>query len=113
MPAKAEMPMRSIYIPELDITPVLSLVDSAYYQLLIGILRWVVKLGRIDIWMEVSLMSSHLAMPRKGHMAKVLEIFVHLMKYHNTELVFDPSNPVMDELVFEQRGWISSEFGHV
>eukprot|EP00957_Ditylum_brightwellii_P142953 10892382-Ditylum_brightwellii.AAC.1 len=49
-------------------------------------------------------------MPREGHMAK---IFAHLRTYHNTELVFDLSNPIVDELAFEQRDWISSEFGRV
>eukprot|EP00957_Ditylum_brightwellii_P176559 13446982-Ditylum_brightwellii.AAC.1 len=59
------------------------------------------------------MMSSHLAMPREGHMVEVIRIFAHLRKYHNTELVFDTSNPVVVEIVFEQRDWTSSEFGHV
>ena len=113
MPAKAETPMRVSYRPELDITPALSPIDSAYYQSLIGMLRWMVELGQIDICLEVSMMSSHLAMPREGHMAEVLRIFAHLRKYHNTELVFDPSDPVVDKLAFEQRDCTSSEFSHV
>ena len=32
-----------------------------YYQELIGVLRWAVELGRIDIAMEVSMLSTHLA----------------------------------------------------
>eukprot|EP00957_Ditylum_brightwellii_P013880 1046412-Ditylum_brightwellii.AAC.1 len=110
--AKAETPIRSTYKPELEITSVLYPVDGAYYHSLVGVLRWMVELGKIDIYLEVSLMSSHLAMPREGHMAEVLRIFIHLRKYHNTELVFGPSNPVMDELAFEQKDWTSSEFGH-
>eukprot|EP00957_Ditylum_brightwellii_P188219 14327955-Ditylum_brightwellii.AAC.1 len=51
-------------------------------------------------------------MSREGHMAKVLRIFAHIRKYHNTELVFDPGNAIVDELAFEQRDWTSSEFGH-
>eukprot|EP00957_Ditylum_brightwellii_P116724 8903243-Ditylum_brightwellii.AAC.1 len=51
-------------------------------------------------------------MPREGHMAKALRIFAHLRRHHNTELVIDPSSPVVDELAFEQRDWTSSEFGH-
>eukprot|EP00957_Ditylum_brightwellii_P137244 10463923-Ditylum_brightwellii.AAC.1 len=70
MPVKAETPIRASYRPELDITPALSPVDSVYYQSLIGILWWMVKLGRIDICLEVSIMSSHLAMPKEGHMAE-------------------------------------------
>eukprot|EP00957_Ditylum_brightwellii_P099210 7556468-Ditylum_brightwellii.AAC.1 len=112
MPAKAETPMRVSYRPELEITPALSPVDSAYYQSLIGMLRWMVELGRIDICLEVSMMSIHQAMPREGHMAEVRGIFSHKRKYHNTELVFDPSNHVVDEIAFEQRDWTSNEFGH-
>eukprot|EP00957_Ditylum_brightwellii_P005639 430787-Ditylum_brightwellii.AAC.1 len=52
-------------------------------------------------------------MPREGHMAEVLRIFAHLRKYHNTELVFDLSDTVVDGLAFEQRDLTSSEFGHV
>ena len=59
------------------------------------------------------MMSSHLVMPRKGHLDQVLHIFAYLHKYHNTELVYDPSDPVVEHDVFEQRDWTSSEFGAV
>ena len=58
------------------------------------------------------MMSSHLALPRQGHMEAVLHIFAYLKKYHNTEIVFDPSNPVIDESLFDRQDWTSSEFGH-
>ena len=69
---------------------------------LIGILRWIVELGRVDICLEVSMMSSHMAMPIQGHLDQVIHIFGHLKKYHNTEIVFYPSNPVIDETKFEK-----------
>ena len=59
------------------------------------------------------MMSSHLAMPRKGHLDQVLHIFAYLRKYHNTELVNDPSDPVVEQDVFEPKDWTSSEFGSV
>ena len=59
------------------------------------------------------MMSSHLSLPRKGHLEQVLHIFAYLKKYHNTELVFDPNDPVVDENDFKRRDWASSEFGHV
>ena len=58
-------------------------------------------------------MSSHMAMPREGHLAQLFHIFAYLKKYHNTEMVFDPSDPVVDESKFQQQDWTSSEFGHV
>jgi hypothetical protein len=34
-------------------------------------------------------------------------------KYHNTEMVFDPSDPIVDEATFQQTDRTSSEFGHI
>ena len=59
------------------------------------------------------MMSSHLALPREGHLAALFHIFAYLKKYHNTELVFDPSDPVVNEADFEHKDWTSSEFGHI
>jgi hypothetical protein len=55
----------------------------------------------------------HLALPREGHLAQTLNVFAYLKKYHNTEMVFDPNDPVIDEADFERKDWTSSEFGHV
>ena len=87
--------------------------DSAYYQSLIGILRWAVELGCVDICLEVSMMSAHLAFPRNGHLDQVLQIFGYLKKFHNTELVYDPSEPEVGLSQFERRDWMASEFRHV
>ena len=47
--AKALTPLKSNYWPEIDITKELGEAESSYYQSLIGVLRWIVELGRIDI----------------------------------------------------------------
>ena len=78
IPSKAETPLMTSYRPELDVLPELTSRDSAYYQSLIGILWWIVVLGRIDICLEVLMMSLHLAMPRKGHLDQVLHISPYL-----------------------------------
>ena len=44
IPLKAETPLTTRYRPELDVSSELTSRDSIYYQSLIGILRWVVKL---------------------------------------------------------------------
>ena len=72
-----------------------------------------VELGRVDICLELSMMSSHLALPREGHMEQVLQIFLYLQRYHNTERVYDPGDPVINLADFERRDWMSSEFGHI
>ena len=113
MSNKADTPLTTTYSSELDVSRELNVADAAYYQSLIGILRWIVELGRVDVCLEVSMMSSHLALPREGHLEQVLLIFAYLKKCHNTELVYDPSDPVVDENDFKRRDWASSEFGHV
>jgi hypothetical protein len=63
LPYKALTPILSGYWPEIDISPELSKADVLFYQTLIGVLRWIVELGRVDIDVEVLMMSSHLALP--------------------------------------------------
>jgi hypothetical protein len=73
--------MQTNYHPELDVSPVLGPDQAKYYQSLIGLLHWAIELGRIDIYIDVSLLSSHLAQPRVGHLDQVLHIFSYL-KHH-------------------------------
>ena len=113
MPKKAETPMTTSYCPEMDITPVLSPCDASYYISLIEIIRWMVKLGQVDICPEVSMMSSHMAMPREGNLNELFHIFIDLQKYHNTEMIFDPSDPIIDESKHQKRNWTPTEFGHL
>jgi hypothetical protein len=113
LPPHAKTPIQTSYRPELDVTPELKPIDAAYYQSLVGVLRWMVELGRVDICLEVSMMSSHLALPREGHLAQLYNIFSYLKVLHNTEMVLDPSDPAINELQFEKRDWTSSEFGHL
>ena len=61
-----------------------------------------VELGRVDIYLEVSMMSSHMAIPREGHLSQLFHTFAYLKKYHNTEMVFDPSDPIVDESKYQQ-----------
>ena len=65
---RASTPLAYDYRPEIDKSDELTPEEASYYQSLIGILRWMVELGRVDICCEVSMMSTQLAMPREGHM---------------------------------------------
>ena len=77
MSKKPGTPIPTFYSPEIDITPSLISTDAAYYQSLVGILRWIVELGRVEICLEVSLKSSHLALPSEGHLDKLFHIFAY------------------------------------
>ena len=67
----AKTPLASGYRPELDATPELDASKQNYYQGLVGILRWICELGRLDIIMPVSLMSRYLAQARGGHLHQI------------------------------------------
>lgn len=74
-----------------------------YYQEFIGILRWAIELGRIDIITEVSCLSQHMCQPRIGHLDAVHQIFRYLQKNlskNPVRLAFDPAIPIIDEDLF-------------
>ena len=52
-----------------------------------------VELGRVDIATEISLLSSHLAYPREGHLEAALHVMGYLKQKHNSRLIFDPTYP--------------------
>ena len=86
-------------------TPELTSIEASYYQSLIGILRWMVEMGRMDITCEVSMMASHVALPRQGHLNQLYHIFSYLRIYHNATVVFDPSYPDIDIDQFPKKNW--------
>ena len=102
LPKRAHAPFRSNYRPELDISAELPPLEANHFQSLLGILRWVVELGRIDIAVEVLMMSFMMAMPRRGHLEQVFHIFEYLKQRYNSEMVFDPTVPVFEESLFPQ-----------
>ena len=98
-------PLPGNYRPECDLTPECGTDNARLYASLIGILRWLVELGRVDISCEVSMMSSHTAMPREGHLDHVLYMFSYLKQHHSSRLVLDPTYPDIDLDKFPQYYW--------
>jgi hypothetical protein len=84
---KASGPFAGVYKPELDGIPELDPSRANLYQSHIGILRWCVELGRIDIITEVSMLSTYLCLPREGHLKAVFHVFVYLGIHHNVRAV--------------------------
>ncbi len=61
------------------------------YPRQIRLLWWVCTLGRINIYIDVSLISSHLAQPHIGYMEQVLHIFRYLKHQDHSTNVVDPN----------------------
>jgi hypothetical protein len=98
-------PMKTGYHPAEDDTPELNAEGLRYYQELIGILRWAVEIGRLDILLEVALLSSHLAMPRKGHLEQAYHIFAYLKHSGKRRVYLDPTYPSISEDRFATYDW--------
>ena len=72
---------------------------------MIGILRWTVELGRCDILLEVSLLSSHLSLPRLGHIQAACHIFNYLLAHPGKSIHMDCRLPQIDTNRFYQADW--------
>jgi Reverse transcriptase (RNA-dependent DNA polymerase) len=105
LPTKCYTPLPTEYRPELDTSAELKSDGIQYFQELIGMLRWAVEIGRVDILLETSLMSTHLAMPRVGHLDQVYRMFGYLKLYPKRKLAFDPQHPTISERAFCTFDW--------
>ena len=91
LPTKTACVFPSKWKPELDVTPELNKEDASYYQQQVGVLRWLVELGRIDICTEVSMLAAYSACPRQGHLAAVFHLYAYLKGNPKSKMVFDPT----------------------
>ena len=112
LPRRATSPFSPNYQPEIDITAELCPTMAAYFQSLVGILRWIVELGRVDITVETSLLASCMAMPRQGHLNQLYHIFAFVKSHHNSEMVLDPSEPTMNIEEFNNEDWDHTVYGN-
>jgi hypothetical protein len=106
-----ERPMPKSYRPEVDVSPVLTTEHAGRYSQLIGMLRWAVELGRVDIHLELSLLSSYLCEPREGHLEAAYSIFAYLAKHLEAPMVFDDRVPIINEDAFTKVDWKDSIYG--
>ena len=97
--------MESDYHPELDKTDELDGNKANYYQNLIGILQWVVELGRIDIALEVSTMAWFNCNPRTGHLRNTLRILMCLKGHTKSKFVMDCCKRDIDQFTFPEYNW--------
>jgi Reverse transcriptase (RNA-dependent DNA polymerase) len=96
--------MRPDYRPEMDISELLEDHDHTWFMELIGILHWSCELGRIDVLVEVTMLSSSNACPRLGHLYAVFKVFAYLKAHLRGRIVFDWALPqAMLEPLYEQR----------
>jgi hypothetical protein len=101
---KASGPFAWGYKPELDESPELDSTRANFYQSHIGILRWCVELGFINIITEVSMLSTYLSLPSEGHLEAVFHVLAYLGLHDNARVAFDPTHPAADMGTFIKTG---------
>ena len=70
--------MIEAYRAECDVSNLLGDELATRCMQLIGILRWGVELGRVDMITEVSILSSYNCSPREGHLEALYQIFEYI-----------------------------------
>jgi hypothetical protein len=105
LPKRTTTPLSQGYRPELDQTAELDEQQLNYYQGLVGVLRWICELGRVDILMPVSLMSRYLVSAREGHLQQLFHVFAYLKQYDRSTMVFDNTEPSYDPRRFATQDW--------
>ena len=100
------------YRPELDVSRECNDDEMQFYQSLIGIMRWLCEIGRIDILTETSLLSTYLSSPRIGHLHQALHVFKYLKDHKRSKCVFDPTYVDIndDDLPFEERASFKAKY---
>jgi hypothetical protein len=91
---KAKNPFPMNYQLKLDVLNELGPELSSHYLQLIGIARWAIELGHINIHHEVSLLSQYQANPRVGHLEGLYHLFAYMKSHLDIgHVAFDPKTP--------------------
>ena len=81
---------------ECDQSPLLNATEHREYQQLIGILNWIMQIGRLDIAYATVSLARFVAAPRKTHLKHALYVFGYLKKFPNARTVVDSRDPIYE-----------------
>jgi hypothetical protein len=84
IPGRVDNPFPVDYDPSIDFSEILDSDFSSFYQHLIGVMRWMVEFGCINIATEVPMLSSYLACSHGGHLENALHVMGYLRLKHNS-----------------------------
>ena len=90
---KTAIPLKSDDHPELDQSEILGDDGHRKFQMLIGMLNWIVGIGRFDVAHATASLSRFSACPRKGHLERALRVFGYLKKRRSSRYVVDSRDP--------------------
>jgi hypothetical protein len=92
---KTTLPLPAGIHPEEDTSAFLCDDDHRKYQMLIGMLNWVVGIGRFDIAHATTSLARFNSCPREGHLKLALRVFSYLKRRKNRRIVMDSREPIV------------------
>jgi hypothetical protein len=93
---KYSSPSETVDHPKMDTSKLLNDKGHRKYQMLIGMLVWVVTIGRIDVAHATPFLSRFTACPWQGHLERLLRVFGYLKKQPNRRIVVDSREPIYE-----------------
>ena len=113
-PEKKNVPIPENTHPEIDTTTLLNREGIQRYQTLMGMLQWIVTLGRFDIGCAVMTLGRFRTAPREGHLALIHHVFGYLRKYPDGAIRFRTGIPNHEAAYLPvQREWEKTVYGEV
>ena len=97
--------------PELDNSELLDAEGTQQYQSLIGMLQWIISIGRFDIQTAVMTLSSFRACPRRGHLDRAKRIVGYIKKFEHATIRFRTDLPDLSALPEQHFDWSTTVYG--
>jgi hypothetical protein len=101
LPTRVTTPLSQDNRPKVDQSKELDAKRGQYYQSLIGVLRWICELGRVDFLVADLMLSRYLVLLREGHLQEVFHLFAYLKHHKHSKMVFDDTEPMFDPNAFK------------
>jgi hypothetical protein len=112
-PRKASSPLEQNDHLEMEDSPFLRQDEMQQFQSLIGAMQWAVLIGRLDIVTAVMSLSSFRAMPRRGHLERVKQIYGYLRKMKEARIRVLTNEPDYSDYQDPEYDWSLSVYGDV
>ena len=97
---KVRTPMEVTCKPELDTSDLLQPEDITLYQGYIRLIHSEKELGEVDIYHEISILSSYNVSPRNCNLKALICIFAYLKKHETSSIVFDSKVTIIQDVKF-------------
>jgi Reverse transcriptase (RNA-dependent DNA polymerase) len=98
-------PAPTNFHPEIDDSDFLDEDGTTLYQSYIGILRWAIELGRIDLAHFGSTMAKFSVTPREGHLTALIRGFTYVKKHLQSRIIIDPKPRPWEDLSWTSKDW--------